>query len=226
MLDAIALNPGSVPNLLLNQPYGIGRRAIKMNKRVACYLYTGPLGHKPSRLNIALTNPVNPSKPELRDPLILDPSPTAEYLDAIWNLQRWQRRLKMVEQNPDLAKSDGENFNRKSDQMQLMRRFNSASFKALFLERWDQSELWARKALEINPEYPYGLGNLANAYLYRGNYKEAIEIYRKYWTTMVDGKPFGSLIIDDFEKLKAIGITHPDTQRVLLELSSTESKKP
>jgi tetratricopeptide (TPR) repeat protein len=197
-----------------------------MNKQVACYLYTGPLGHKPSRLNIALTNPVNPSKPELRDALILDPSPTAEYLDAIWNLQRWQRRLKMIEQNPYLSKSDGENFNRKSDQMQLMRRFNSASFKALFLERWDHSELWARKALEINPEYPYGLGNLANAYLYRGNYKEAIEIYRKYWTTMVDGKPFGSLIIDDFEKLKAIGITHPDTQRVLMELSSTESKKP
>jgi hypothetical protein len=43
---------------------------------------------------------------------------------------------------------------------------------------------------------------------------------------MVDGEPFGSLIIDDFEKLKAIDITHPDTQRVLLELSSTESKKP
>jgi hypothetical protein len=27
----MGLNPGSVPNLLLNQPYGIERRAIKMS---------------------------------------------------------------------------------------------------------------------------------------------------------------------------------------------------
>ena len=33
---------------------------------IACYLYTGPLGHKPSKLNIALTNPIDPRKPERR----------------------------------------------------------------------------------------------------------------------------------------------------------------
>jgi len=30
---SIGLNPRSVPNLLLNQPYGIERRAIKMSKQ-------------------------------------------------------------------------------------------------------------------------------------------------------------------------------------------------
>ncbi|MFZ4083182.1 MAG: tetratricopeptide repeat protein, partial [Pirellula sp.] len=101
-----------------------------------------------------------------------------------------------------------------------------ASFRAMFLERWDEAESWARKALELNPEYPYGLGNLANSYLYRGKYTDAIEIYRKYWSQDVDGEIFGSLIVDDFEKLKAIGVTHPDTQRILMELPPPKPIEP
>jgi tetratricopeptide (TPR) repeat protein len=164
--------------------------------------------------------------PEIRDALIVTRSPTAEYLNAIWNLQRWQQRMKLLDQNPKLIEIDSEIFNRKNGERELMRRFNSASFRAMFLERWDEAESWARKALELNPEYPYGLGNLANSYLYRGKYTDAIEIYRKHWSQDVDGEIFGSLIVDDFEKLKAIGITHPDTRRILMELPPPKPIEP
>jgi len=33
---------------------------------VACYLYPGPLGHKPAKLHSAVTNPTKPRKPELQ----------------------------------------------------------------------------------------------------------------------------------------------------------------
>jgi tetratricopeptide (TPR) repeat protein len=164
--------------------------------------------------------------PEIRDALIVTRSPTAEYLNAIWNLQRWQQRIRLIDQNPKLREIDREMFNRKDGERELMRRFNSASFRAMFLERWDEAESWARKALELNPEYPYGLGNLANSYLYRGKYTDAIEIYREYWSQDVDGEKFGSLIVDDFEKLKAIGITHPDTRRILMELPPPKPIEP
>jgi len=164
--------------------------------------------------------------PEIRDALIVTRSPTAEYLSAIWNLQRWQQRMRLIDQNPKLREIDREMFNRKDGERELMRRFNSASFRAMFLERWDEAESWARKALELNPEYPYGLGNLANSYLYRGKYTDAIEIYRKHWSQDVDGEIFGSIIVDDFEKLKAIGITHPDTRRILMELPPPKPIEP
>jgi tetratricopeptide (TPR) repeat protein len=164
--------------------------------------------------------------PEIRDALIVTRSPTAQYLSAIWNLQRWQQRMRLIDQNPKLTEIDSQMFNRKDGERELMRRFNSASFRAMFLERWDEAESWARKALELNPEYPYGLGNLANSYLYRGKYTDAIEIYRKYWSQDVDGEIFGSLIVDDFEKLKAIGVTHPDTQRILMELPPPKPIEP
>jgi predicted Zn-dependent protease len=164
--------------------------------------------------------------PEIRDALIATRSPTAQYLNAIWNLQRWEQRIRLLDQNPKLIEIDSEIFNRKNGERELMRRFNSASFRAMFLERWDEAESWARKALELNPEYPYGLGNLANSYLYRGKYTDAIEIYRKYWSQDVDGEIFGSLIVDDFEKLKTNGITHPDTQRVLMELPPPKPIEP
>lgn len=33
---------------------------------VACYRYSGPLGHKPLKLISARANPINPRKPELK----------------------------------------------------------------------------------------------------------------------------------------------------------------
>ncbi|MEK0424439.1 MAG: hypothetical protein RJB11_530 [Planctomycetota bacterium] len=33
---------------------------------IACYLYPGPLGHKPSKLIWAVTNPINPRNAELQ----------------------------------------------------------------------------------------------------------------------------------------------------------------
>jgi hypothetical protein len=169
----------------------------------------------------------NPERlPEIRDALILNRSPSSEYFSAIWNLQRWQQRVKLIELNQKLSGYDEQIFNKQESDRQLKRRFNTASFKALFLERWDESEAWARKVLEIDPDYLYGLGNLANSFLYRGRYNEAIEIYREHWDKDDDGDSFGSFIVDDFERLKDAGITHPDTQRVLMELPTPKPRQP
>lgn len=164
--------------------------------------------------------------PEIRDALILNRSPSSEYFSAIWNLQRWQQRVKLIDLHQQLSGYDDEIFNKQESDRQLMRRFNTASFKALFLRRWDESEAWARKVLEIDPDYLYGLGNLANSFLYRGRYNEAIEIYREHWDKDDDGDSFGSFIVDDFERLKDAGITHPDTKRVLMELPTPKPRNP
>jgi tetratricopeptide (TPR) repeat protein len=164
--------------------------------------------------------------PEIRDALILNRSPSSEYFSAIWNLQRWQQRVKLIDLHQQLSGYDDEMFNKQESDRQLMRRFNTASFKALFLKRWDESEAWARKVLEIDPDYLYGLGNLANSFLYRGRYNEAIEIYREHWEKDDDGDSFGSFIVDDFERLKDAGITHPDTKRVLMELPTPKPRNP
>ena len=37
---------------------------VHLRGGVACYLYVGPLGHKPSKRISAVTNPINPCKPE------------------------------------------------------------------------------------------------------------------------------------------------------------------
>ena len=49
----------------------------------------------------------------------------------------------------------------------------------LFEERWDEAEVEARKALELNPQYGMGLYVLAEAHAARGRHEEALAVARQ-----------------------------------------------
>ncbi|MEK6258765.1 MAG: DUF2610 domain-containing protein [Planctomycetota bacterium] len=104
--------------------------------------------------------------------------------------------------------------------------YNTAAYRALFRERWDDAESWARKSIEFDASDPFAYGNLGTALLFQGKYDQALKIYRAHWRDEKNGSPLGKLVIADFEDLKKAGITHPDVVRLKAELEAKQPDAP
>jgi len=96
----------------------------------------------------------------------------------------------------------------------------SVSDKAMYQRDWAGCEAHARRAIELDPSESGAYGNLANALLFQGRYAEARRIYRSHWQDSFNGWTLGGAILEDFDRLAAVGITHPDVERVKAEMAN------
>jgi len=96
---------------------------------------------------------------------------------------------------------------------------SSVSDAEVFLKSWADAESHARKAIQVNPYREYAHGNLATTLLLQGKYDDALFIYKTHWLEPVDGWTLGDSILLYFERLEAIGITHPDIARVKTQMA-------
>jgi Tfp pilus assembly protein PilF len=80
-----------------------------------------------------------------------------------------------------------------------------------------------KEGLAIDEESQYLLANLAHAYLFSGNFDEAIAIYRKYY-----GQPFSEtmtwkeMVKSDFETFTSKGFDTKEMDKVVKDLQSFE----
>jgi Tfp pilus assembly protein PilF len=73
-----------------------------------------------------------------------------------------------------------------------------------------------KDGLKVDPTNLYLLGNLAHAYLFNGNYDEAIDIYRQNIGKVFDsGMTWREMIKQDFEAFEAKGFDSKSMDKVL-----------
>ena len=95
---------------------------------------------------------------------------------------------------------------------------NNVSNALMYRNDWSGCEAHARRAIELDPSHSWAYGNLANALLFQGRHAEARRIYRSHWQDSFNGWTLGGAILEDFDRLTAVGITHPDVERIKAEM--------
>ncbi|MCX6848247.1 MAG: hypothetical protein NTY98_04950 [Verrucomicrobia bacterium] len=101
---------------------------------------------------------------------------------------------------------------------------SSLSDCEVYVKRWGDAESHARKAVQMNPYREYAHANLATSLLLQGKYEEALFIYQTHWLEPTSGWTLGDSILLDFERLEAIGITHPELARVKEDMAKLAEK--
>ena len=99
-------------------------------------------------------------------------------------------------------------------------RYGNLSWYYLFVNNPEQSMLSAKKGLKLSPEKLWIKGNLAHANLFLGNYDKALMGYKfNYKNKINDKQTFLEATFADFKLFKEAGLTHPDLDRMIKEIS-------
>jgi hypothetical protein len=64
--------------------------------------------------------------------------------------------------------------------------------------------------------------NYAHALLFLDRIDEAMEVYRQYRGTKIQGRNWEEIILDDFDQLESVGITHPQIVKIRKEFSKNK----
>jgi hypothetical protein len=132
----------------------------------------------------------------------------SEAIKAQKSLEGALEEIERAEQAYEKEKTD-------ANRQGLSDAYNAAANAGLYWKRWSDVETWARKAVDLNLGTDHTPNvNLATALLFQGEYDQALAIYQKYWRDSWEDKTIGDAVLEDFEQLEKIGITHPDVSRI------------
>jgi len=97
----------------------------------------------------------------------------------------------------------------------LSNAYGSLAWYQLFAKDFAAAEQAARKGLEVDPSQQWINTNLALSLLYQGKYEEAEAVYVRFKDQPFnDSMDFKTAFLQDLADLEAIGITHPDVEKV------------
>lgn len=98
----------------------------------------------------------------------------------------------------------------------LARALGNWSYTQLFAGHPQAAIVAAQRALDIDPSHVWMRATLAHGYLLDNQYAKALAIYTEYkdQKEMFIDKTFDEEVLEDFQKLRAKGISHPDMAKI------------
>jgi hypothetical protein len=105
---------------------------------------------------------------------------------------------------------------------ELSGEFVSLSFYQLFASGFQGALESAEMGIELDESRMPLYTNYAHALLFLDRIDEAMEVYRQYRGTKIQGRNWEEIILDDFDQLESVGITHPQIVKIRKEFSKNK----
>lgn len=87
------------------------------------------------------------------------------------------------------------------------------SWICLFLQKYPEAQAAAEQTLQVDPNQNWVRSNLGHAYLLRGEWKMAKQVYEQYIAGEQDPAEAKTILAKDWDELEAAGITCPEMQK-------------
>jgi hypothetical protein len=115
---------------------------------------------------------------------------------------------------------DDNKYDAKMVKKAMASEYGNLSWYYLLANKPQKAMVNANKGLRLNPSLTFIKGNLAHAHLFLGNYDKALMGYKfNFKNKILNNKNFLDATLEDFTLFKEAGLTHPDLDRMIEEVS-------